>query len=369
MKFDFFMPTKLITGENCIIQNSYLLKPFGKRCFIVTSGSAAKKSGALADIETALKNEGISYIIHDTVAQNPLLTDAYEAGRRAKAENAEFIIGIGGGSPLDASKAVAAYAANDIELMDVYGELAHRPLPIVAVGTTAGTGSEVTPYAVMTIPDGTKRSIVKESIYPALSFGDAKYTATLPLSFTVSTALDALAHALEAYFNTTANSLTDLFAIEGMRVLVPALKELTQLTETDPISTDLRDRLYYASILCGVALAECGTAYCHALGYFLSEQHGYPHGIACAVYLPGFIRRQAGYLPAKSALLEAAIELAMEPLAELVKTLHGEISVTATLEELQAIAKKYENSANFNKTAPSGLSAEEATSILVSLYR
>lgn len=369
MNFNFFLPTRLITGRDCVKTHSHLFKQFGDRCLLVISGSAAEKSGALQDVTQVLEEENISYQIHNTVLQNPLLEDAYIAGKTAREMKAEFVIGIGGGSPLDASKAVAIYGANDIPLMEVFeNNWENEPLPIIAIGTTAGTGSEVTQYAVMTQPDGTKRSISHSKCFPTITFGDAKYTESLSLPFTVSTGLDALSHAVEGYYNTQAGALSDLCALEAIRVLVPALKSLTLYHPETPISSELRERLYYGSVVSGFSLAQVGTTYCHALGYFLSEEYDIPHGIACAVFLPGFLRRQGTLLPEKTQQLEKQTGWVIPEIIRLIEELTPAVNVSLPPEKIQEIVQDKKDTGNLAHTAPEGLSPEEATEILTDIF-
>lgn len=369
MKFDFFMPTKLITGEHCVAENAALLAELGSRCLIVTSGNAAKKSGALADLTAALDSVGVAYSIHDTVQQNPLLEDAQIAGEKARKEGAAFIVGIGGGSPLDASKSVAIYAANDIPLLDIYNmDWKNPPLPVVAIGTTAGTGSEITQYSVMTMPDGRKRTVSCAANFPKYAFGDSRYTATLPIPFTVSTGLDALSHSLEGYFSMNAGAVSDLFAEEAVGVLAGELADLRGKTEASQVSSQSRERLYLASVLAGFTLAQCSTTYCHSLGYFLSEERSIPHGAACAVYLPGFLRRQSALLPEKAERLFRRAGIGCEELASLIESLLPPIDVKLSGAEIDELVGRMGGNRNLMNTAPAGLSNEEAKTILTELF-
>ena len=179
MDFNFFSPINVKSGKNCVTENSALIAKYGTKCLIVTGGSSAKKSGALEDVTKALEKEGISYKIYDKITENPRLDHCHEAGCLAREYGADFIIGIGGGSPLDAAKAVAVYASNPaFSPEDIYTpEKREKALPIVAVGTTAGTGSEVGRVSVLTNPEtGRKGSIAPDDCYPTLSFADSTYT-------------------------------------------------------------------------------------------------------------------------------------------------------------------------------------------------
>ncbi len=152
MYSNLFVNSKIISGENCVSNNANLLSQFGEKCLIVTSKSSARKSGALDDVIDALKKCGIEYAIFDKITENPLVSTVIEGGKTARDIDADFIVGIGGGSPLDASKAVAICACNpEYDIDALYGrKVPSKALPVVLVGTTSGTGSEVTGVSVLT---------------------------------------------------------------------------------------------------------------------------------------------------------------------------------------------------------------------------
>ena len=173
MDFNFHMPVHVVSGEGAVARNSTLLRTLGRRCLIITGGSSAKRSGALADVTAALDLWEIGWAVYDAVGPNPLVSACHEAGVVARSVRAEFIIGIGGGSPLDAAKAAAIFAANEeLAPMDIFQrEGANPPLPLALVGTTAGTGSEVSPVAVLTIDEsGRKKSISGADCYARIAF-------------------------------------------------------------------------------------------------------------------------------------------------------------------------------------------------------
>ena len=208
MDFNLNIPVKIVSGKNAVKNNAHLLSPLGKRCVIVTGGKSAVLSGALSDVEEALTENGISFTVYDRIGPNPRLDHCHECGKIAREFGADFIVGIGGGSPLDAAKAVAVYTANpDFPPNDIYTVTDRKKaLPIVLVGTTAGTGSEVGRVSVLTSPEtGRKKSIAPDDCYPTLSFADSTYTESMPYDITVSTAIDALSHALEGYMSIKSN--------------------------------------------------------------------------------------------------------------------------------------------------------------------
>ena len=370
MNFDFYNPTRLITGSGCIAANSALLAALGSKCMIITSGPAAQLSGALDDVLAVLAANNIGYVMYDKVQPNPLLTAAKESAAIAKAEGVEFILAIGGGSAMDAGKATAILVANDLSYTDFYdlGKWHNLPLPIVAVGTTAGTGSEVGPTAVLTTPEGLKKSVSDARLYPAIAFGDARYTASMPLFGTISTALDALAHSVEGYFALSATEISDMFATEAVSILRDELAKLKGLTDADSISFASREAFYYASVLAGFTLARCGTCYCHAMGYYLSEQHDVPHGMACSVFIPGFLRRAARLMPERAARFEQRVGCSIADLCALVEALCDYSHIRFTPEVIEALVVRSVPTGNFTRTAPAGYTADEARAELQRLF-
>ncbi|MBQ8605965.1 MAG: iron-containing alcohol dehydrogenase [Clostridia bacterium] len=344
---NFYMPTRIVTGKDCVKNSSDLFKNIGKRAIIVTGRSSAKKCGALDDVITALKKACREYVIYDKIDQNPKIESCIEAGALAKEFTADFVIGIGGGSPLDAAKAIAVLAVNNINEKQFYALEWEKALPIIAVGTTAGTGSEVTQVAVITNSDGMKKSIRHDLCFPVIAFGDATYTTFLNDKFTRSTAADALAHCIESYFNETATDVSKTFAMRGTKILVDAMKEICSGNEVD---FSLRERLYKASLYGGLAISVTGTCFPHALGYFLSEDHEIAHGTACAFYLPEFISHNQAV--AKEACDEFFSELGItaRELTELIIEFSPEVSVVLSDDEKKALSPRWQNNSSLKKT-------------------
>lgn len=370
MDFQFNMPVHLVTGRDCVTKNAALFQKIGRKAMLVTGGSSAKRSGALDDVISALDAQGIEHILFDEVQQNPLLSVCKKAGRIAAENGVDFLIGIGGGSPQDSTKAIAVFAANEIEAEEIYQHDWKNPaLPFALVGTTAGTASEVTKFAVMTTDGGRKRSFGCQQTYAAYAFCDAKYTESLPLSFTLSTTLDALSHAIEAYYSTMANAITNLFAIEAVRALLEVQRELTAVSDTAQITPKQREALYYGSILAGFPLNHCGTCYCHTMGYFLSEEYSIPHGYACAVTLEDFIERSERLLPEKAETLYRGAHTSRKELSSIIRALLQCEMPQLEQAELQEIASRWNDAIpNFVKS-PGGFTATQAAQLLQKTFQ
>lgn len=350
MNMSFYMPVNIITGKGCINANADIFAKSGKKCLIVTGKNGAKKSGALDDVTAVLEQNGTEYRVFDQIEQNPSYASCKAAADEAKEMGAEFIVGIGGGSPLDAAKAIAVLATcEDTSAEAMYSmNWDASPLPIIAVGTTAGTGSEVTPVSVITSPLGMKKSFRAPSLYPVAAFGDATYTMSLSPEFTRSTALDALAHCMESYFNRSANDMSKTYAKRGIEILVKMLKK-TAVCDKEPLSFEDREMLYSASIYGGLAISVTGTAFPHALGYFLSEQYNICHGNACAVYLEEFINYNAEVAQAETDELFKCINTDKNSLINLVKENLPNLGVVLTEEKIAELSPRYENNKSLNK--------------------
>ncbi len=362
---NYFLPAKLISGENAVVNNGEKIAAFGKHCLIVTGGSSAKKSGALDDVLKALEMHGVKHSIYDAVKPNPSIQSVIEGGRFAAEEGCDFVIGIGGGSPLDAAKVIAISAANpELDRDGLYSmNWPKERLPLVLVGTTAGTGSEVTPVSVITDLDGRKRSFRGDSIYADLSFGDARYTMSMPLSVTASTAVDAFAHCMESYLSKKANGASRGFAFEGLRMLLEPLKKLS---EGELPTEQERHQLYDASILGGMAISVTGTNLGHNLGYYMTESHDVPHGYACAMFQPDLIRHGLEYAPEYTQELLRMLNISAEELIALLKKLTPDFGVKLSAEEIEALLPRWENVPNLQATV-GGVPLDEVRRILTEL--
>ncbi|GHV73212.1 alcohol dehydrogenase [Spirochaetia bacterium] len=283
------MPTRVIIGDDCVFGNRALLKDLGKKALIVSGKNSARANGSLADLVRALDANGQSYFLYDTVMSNPTVDCIYEAAEAAKREGCEFVAGLGGGSPLDAAKGAAVLALNPVEKSSLFSTSFTTALPIVAVPTTAGTGSEVTPTAVFTNHAAkTKTSIKTPAIFPRYAFLDAKYTLALSRVITINTAVDALTHAVEGMLSQTAGDLTDTLAKESIAVIAGCFGVLRGGRELD---IGIRQKLLYAAMLAGMVIANTGTNVVHSMGYSLTYHRNIDHGRANGLIFAEFLKR------------------------------------------------------------------------------
>ncbi len=369
LNLSYWMPTKIFYGKGCVEENKDYFSSLGKKCLIVTGKSSAKRSGALDDVIRALGAGHISYEIFDEVEQNPLLSTYFRAGEKAKEIGADFLIGIGGGSPLDAVKSAAVFAANDFaDRMEIYQPpYPNRPLPCVLVGTTAGTGSEVTQYSVLTVDTTDGKPGRKQTVKPLFAdacFGDYRYTQSLPERFTISTALDAFCHCIESYFSTKADTLSELFAREGAKLLLDVFLDLPKDGQFTPKQ---REKLYAASIYGGLAIARTGTCYCHAMGYFLSEEYEVPHGTACAVFLPSFLKLGCETEGKKADQLLFELDIRLSELCDVVENLTDFTPFPLSEEQREELYRLWSSSDKFS-TSPGEFTIEDAKALMDEIF-
>lgn len=286
MDFNFSFPVRVISGKGCVKNNAEIFN-IGKHAFIVCGKNGAKLSGALDDVTDVLTSLNIDFTVFDKSVENPPVTICYEGGMLCREVGADFVIGIGGGSALDAAKAVSVFAADTgiTGYEDIFdaAKKSGKQLDVIAIPTTSGTGSEANGYSVMSMPDGeTKRSFVCN--FPKYAFLDPQYTYSLSFSSSISCALDAFAHAFESALSPKASPVSFLFAAY-------AAKRIWNVISGSPIqlSPENRQALQNASCAAGMAISVTGTGFPHPLGYSLTMLDGIPHGAACAVFYDAYI--------------------------------------------------------------------------------
>lgn len=324
-----YMPTKVYSEDRCVLGHAKELSSFGKKAMIVTGKYSAKKTGALQDVVAALEQENCGWLVFDRVEENPSMETVMQAREIAVDAGVDFFIGIGGGSPMDAAKAISLMTANPRETEAVlYQPKKLSYLPVVCIPTTCGTGSEVTPYAILTRHALRTKKSISHKIYPALALLDGAYLATLPRTALVNTCVDALAHLLESYLNTNSNELNRIYSRQGLAVWA---RFRDRLATGAVLPEDYWDMLH-ASMAAGMAITHTGTSLPHGMSYPVTYELGIPHGRAVGMFLGGFV---AGY-PDKPQALEAVKLLGFADTAAFrsyVTQLLGPVNVPAALLE------------------------------------
>ena len=344
-----YMPVHVYSGDGSVEKNADVFNRFGTRCMLITGKRSAVKSGALADVSAALGKNSVAYCVYDRVEQNPSVESCIAAGQTAYSFGAEFVIGIGGGSALDAAKAAAVFAANPNLNEEGFYQKQWRnaPLPILLVGTTAGTGSEVTKVSVLTDSRGRKHSIHDDRIFAAAAFGDPKYLDALPQPVTLSTGIDVLSHCAESYFNRNADEISRAYAVRGIRLLYAPLLEAA---DGGKLGHDQREALYEASILGGLAICGTGTCFPHTVGYYLTENYGVPHGFASACFLPALLELVQEKNPEYANRFFCETGLDREMLLNLIHRCLPENNITMAEEEIASALPRWENNNSVHNT-------------------
>ncbi len=288
MNWNIYFPTRVFSGVGCVSVNDSAFSQLGKKCLVVTGkGGSARRNGSLDDVVKALRSQSIDYELFDKVEPNPGLETVRSGAAAARRFKADGIIAIGGGSPMDAAKAMAILACNDFSDEELFSRAPKQILPLAAIPTTAGTGSEVTPYSILTYHAmENKRSIFNQGIIPALAFLDAGYTFSLPRQTTLDTAVDAYSHALESLLSKRATPFSEMLAIEALVILGIELRELL---EEGKISNESREQMLYGSMLGGMAISITATNIPHAMGYAFTYRKDIPHGRANGYIMPAYI--------------------------------------------------------------------------------
>jgi alcohol dehydrogenase len=285
--FNYSMPTEIFFGRDCIKNNKNAMIKLGRSALIVTGKSSSKNNGSLEAVTKALESLNIHYVIYDDVEENPSLETVEKAATVGKNLKVDFVIGLGGGSPLDAAKAIAVFINNPhINMDNVFRSGKLQSLPVVAVPTTSGTGSEVTPYSIVTVHKEETKKNLGQNIFPAIAYLDSTYTDDLPYSITVNTAVDAFTHLVESYLNTNASVLSDTYAEKGFELFNFCFDSMLQ----KELTKDFRDKVMLASMLAGICIAQTGTSLPHGMGYSLTYYKNLPHGLANGVLTVEYLK-------------------------------------------------------------------------------
>lgn len=284
--FVYSQPVKIFFGAGKFQELKTILADAGIRKAVIACGKHFAPQA-----EAMITEDGPICAVFGGVEQNPQLSGIIETTRLARENGADAVIGIGGGSSLDTAKFSAAIALGDGEAEEYYRGTKPFPaerLSIVAVPTTAGTGSEVTQVSVVSF--GTEKKTINNPVFmPKIAIVDPELSSTVPPRTTMNTGLDAMAHALEGYWSKNHQPISDLMAIESVRTILANLETAYK----DGSNMEARSAMAYAALLGGLSFALPKTAASHACSYPLSEDYHLPHGEACAFTLDSFVRINA----------------------------------------------------------------------------
>jgi alcohol dehydrogenase class IV len=293
---------ELVFGAHAFSRVSeYLSKNGIERPFIVAAPSSrdqARRLHANAQID-------------DSTSSEPTVAHLHRLLAAARAFGPDAVIGIGGGSVLDAAKLVAALCNSSQPLSEAIGigNLLPRSLPLICIPTTAGTGSEVSPNAILLDENSqTKPAVISPYLVPDAAFIDPVLTVTVPALVTAATGLDALAHCIESFANNFAHPLVDTWALDGIRHIAAHLATAVR----EPNNLKARTHLSLGSLYGGLCLGPVNTAAVHALSYPLGSRHHIPHGHAIAILLPHVLRFNISAAPDRYAAIALALGAAQQ---------------------------------------------------------
>jgi len=355
MESVFYSPTRIIFGEGSLKRVGEEAKKFGKKVLIVTGKSSAKKAGSLDDVINSLTSQNLRVEVFNKVEPDPSVETVEEGAKFAKKCAVEVIIGLGGGSPMDAAKGIALLMTNKGSITDYFGtdKVKEPAIPVIAIPTTAGTGSEVTKYAVVTDQKKMLKQIIGSfHISPVLAILDPMLTLSMPASLTANTGVDALSHAIESYVCTKANPVSDILALESIRLIAEALPGAV----SQPENIEVRKKMLFASSIAGIALTSSGAGIIHGMGYSITLYYGAPHGLANALLMPEAMEFNLVANPSKYKNIAVAMGKKVEGLLEkdaarlsvvAVRELSEKIGIPRGLKE---IGVKEESLAGFAET-------------------
>lgn len=284
--FRYYMPTEVFSGKDIVNKKADLFLQYGKKAFIITGRNSSKRNGSLDDVINILKEKSIHYCIFNEIEENPSLETVERAADIGKREEVDFIIGIGGGSPIDSAKGIGILIRNkDLHIEELFSKEQFKSIPIIAVPTTAGTGTEVTPYAIFTDHKLKTKRNFSQKVFPKVALLDPKYLMTTSESVTINTAIDALSHLIEGYLTVKANFLSDAAAEKGLILFGQCMKAL----ENREYTYEIREKLLLVSTLGGMVIAQTGTSLPHGMGYPLTYFKGVSHGKANGILLKEYL--------------------------------------------------------------------------------
>lgn len=282
MAFEFSLPGRTIIGDNALESSENVIKSLGKKAFIV-SGKNVTKTGTVKILTDYLTNWGIGFELFNEIIGEP--TDVMiESGVKAyKEADCDFCIAIGGGSPLDSGKAIAAMTKLEGSISDYMGKAIEGNFPpLVLIPTTAGTGSEATKFTIITDSKKNIKMLLKgEALLPQLAVIDPKFSMTAPKSVTAATGMDALTHAVEAYTSKKANSLTDTFALSAIKRIF----EFLPLAYKNGEDKKAREEMALAAYEAGVCINNSSVTLVHGMSRPIGAMFHVAHGISNAMLI------------------------------------------------------------------------------------
>jgi len=342
MDYRYYMPTLVETGAGLSRKTGAFLASSGARKVLVVTDAGIVAAGMLGGIVESLAENGLEYAVFDRVEPNPSAESIMEGFEVGKAFGCDAVLAFGGGSSIDTAKGIAVMATNPGNILDYegVGKLRSPGLPLTAIPTTAGTGSEVTAATIVTNRETAfKAAVISPHLFPKLAILDPLLTIGLPQSITAATGMDALTHAIESYTSKMASPVSQAFAIAAIKLIASHI-ETAYFAGTDVHS---REQMLVASMMAGAAFAQSRLGNVHAISHTMGGIFHIPHGIANATLLPYVMRFNAPACPERFADIAAAmgcdvagvpVRRAAEMAVEAVAALNKRLGIPATIREV-----------------------------------
>ena len=282
MGFSFLMPKQIISGSNALNDSVSKLSALGKKALIVTDGVMVSL-GNVTRLTEILNTCNIAYSVYDGISGEPTDTMIDTGLSLYKEHNCDFLIAIGGGSPIDSMKAIAALVTNPGHISDYLGKIISTPVPpMVAIPTTAGTGSEATQFTIITDTKKDIKMLLKGPVLmPDLAIIDPQFTITAPPAITAATGLDALTHAIEAFTSRKSQPLTETFALSAVKRIFTYLPKAFH----DGADVTAREQMSLAALEAGIAFNNASVTLVHGMSRPIGAMFHVPHGISNAMLL------------------------------------------------------------------------------------
>ncbi|MGE5508555.1 MAG: iron-containing alcohol dehydrogenase [Chitinophagales bacterium] len=310
-RFGIRNPVDLRFGPGVLQSLGEVAPSLGKKALVVTGTGSARKTGVLQKVVDLLARAGVESVSFEKATPNPLSTTVDEGVALLKAEGCDFVVGIGGGSPVDVAKAIALCAASGGRITDyqpggVFADTTTaRALPVVAIVTTAGTGTEIDRYLVITNAETQEKpGIGFDCTYPAVGIVDPELMLSVPADVTADTGVDVLFHAMEAYLSTGAQPFSDLLAVEAIRLVVANLERVLAAGH----DLEGRTNMAWASTLAGWAIDLGGTVAIHGAGHPVSGRLGATHGQSLAALAVAYLNQNYDANPERFAVVARLLD-------------------------------------------------------------
>jgi alcohol dehydrogenase len=303
INFDFFIPTKILFGAGKLDRLAYEPLPGKKALVVISAGQSMKKLGYLEKVLSLLEKNGVSSVVFDKILPNPIRAHVMEGAALSKKEHCDFIVGLGGGSSIDSAKSIAVMAVNPGDYWDYIAggsgggkPVLNKPLPVVAITTTAGTGTEADPWTVISKDDEKEKigfGLIPDTM-PVLSIVDPNLMQSVPPKLTAYQGFDALFHATEGYMATASNPMSDIFALKSISLIFKSLPAAVK----NGADLSARADVALANTLSGMVESTSSCMSEHSMEHALSAFHpDLPHGAGLIMICEAYHRFFASKIP------------------------------------------------------------------------